>query len=217
MIHDPMLGDAAELVALFLVGAMPPDEHRDFEAHLASGCEECLVECRKYANALEGLSRGIAPIEPDPSTRARLLERIAAGPPPREPSRPTSRRAQRNEGAAPAPTIRRAARAKWRPASLRGVLIRVLRSDPERDRLTALVRMDAGARIPPHAHDGPEELLILEGDFRVGADVFLAGDYLHYPMGSLHEESRSELGCVALIIMPMNATGGILEPSTAGA
>jgi hypothetical protein len=53
----------------------------------------------------------------------------------------------------------------------------------------------------------------LEGDFRVGADVFVAGDYLRYPPGSAHDEATSDGGCVALILMPRDSTGGILVPA----
>ncbi|PYQ01703.1 MAG: hypothetical protein DMF82_18550 [Acidobacteria bacterium] len=52
----------------------------------------------------------------------------------------------------------------WQPQGSPGVSIKVLFTDPERDYITALGRMEPGTEYPRHRHDDVEELYVLEGD-----------------------------------------------------
>jgi anti-sigma-K factor RskA len=75
--HDAL----RESAALYAVGALPPDEHRAFEAHMMT-CVECAEEVRSLGDVTGVLSRAIPQIDPPPSLRARVLagSRPAGGP-----------------------------------------------------------------------------------------------------------------------------------------
>jgi len=90
----------------------------------------------------------------------------------------------------------------WKPLQQSGVVIKVLRSDKATGASTFLLRFDAGARFPLHDHPGGEEVFVVEGDLRVGADRLTAGDYLYTPPSGKHAVA-SEGGCVLLVSTPI--------------
>jgi anti-sigma factor ChrR (cupin superfamily) len=98
-------------------------------------------------------------------------------------------------------SVVRSAQTDWRTVSTPGVAVKRLRADEATGASTFLLRVDAGARVPLHDHPGGEELFVLEGDFRVGADHLKAGDYLYTPPDGRHDAS-SERGCVVLVTTP---------------
>lgn len=61
---------------VFALGALDGGELRDFEAHLESGCAICEAYLRENCEALMLLHRTIAPIEPSPAVKAKILDRI---------------------------------------------------------------------------------------------------------------------------------------------
>jgi anti-sigma factor ChrR (cupin superfamily) len=94
----------------------------------------------------------------------------------------------------------RAEEGVWEETGLPGVSFKKLFVDREREYITLLLRMRAGAFYPSHQHGGYEECLVLEGDVR-SADVQLhAGDYQRMTGGSLHHPLQTEKGCLLLII-----------------
>ena len=80
-----------------------------------------------------------------------------------------------------------------------GVRIRVLHADLQQMRMTALMKVEPGARYPSHTHNQVEECYVLEGDLDFGDYQLFAGDYLRLPAGTTHSESTSISGCVCLI------------------
>lgn len=106
-------------------------------------------------------------------------------------------------------SVVRSAQAEWRALSTPGVAVKRLRADEATGASTFLLRVDAGARVPLHDHPGGEELFVLEGDLRVGADLLRAGDYLYTPSDGRHAAS-SERGCVVLVTLPKPVR--VLEP-----
>ena len=88
---------------------------------------------------------------------------------------------------------------EWQSAG-EGVLAKQLYSDPARDSVTMLVRMSAGATYPAHRHAGPEQCYVLEGDLEVNDVRLGAGDYQCVPGGSIHGVTRTEHGCLLLIV-----------------
>jgi hypothetical protein len=183
MNHDPHPGEPDELAALYLAGALTPDEARAFEAHLDSGCAACRAALRDLDRAADALVGAVAPIPPDPATRDRLLRRIA---PPQAPE--------------PEPFVLRADAGEWTPTRWEGVALRTLGVYRDQGHYTAILRMEPGAKIPDHVHDCPEELFILTGDLRAGDSVFAPGDYQRYPAGSRHGDLTSLRGCTALVV-----------------
>jgi anti-sigma factor ChrR (cupin superfamily) len=85
-----------------------------------------------------------------------------------------------------------------------GVYAKQLYVDVERDRVTMLVRMDAGASYVPHRHAAPEQCFVLEGDIREGDDVFRAGDFQCVARGSTHGAQTTESGCLLLIVSSLH-------------
>src|SRR5947209_20630359 len=98
---------------------------------------------------------------------------------------------------------------EWRTLPTPGVAIKVLRRDTTTGAATFLLRFDAGARFPLHDHPGGEEVFVVEGDLRVGADRLTAGDYLYTPPSGKHAVA-SEGGCVLLVSAPQPVR--ILQP-----
>lgn len=69
----------------------------------------------------------------------------------------------------------------------------------DKDRISRFLRLAPGARLPPHAHDGDEECMILRGDAFVGDLLLQAGDFHLAPSGSEHGEVSSDCGALAFI------------------
>lgn len=68
----------------------------------------------------------------------------------------------------------------------------------EHSRVSSLVRYDANASFPPHAHPEGEEILVLDGVFADEHGEYPAGTYFLNPPGS-HHTPRSEPGCVLFV------------------
>jgi quercetin dioxygenase-like cupin family protein len=72
--------------------------------------------------------------------------------------------------------------------------------EPARDTRTALIRMAPGARLPRHRHRRAEQFYMLEGDAHVRGQVLGPGDYYRAAAGTVHEDTRTEAGCVFLLV-----------------
>lgn len=62
-----------------------------------------------------------------------------------------------------------------------------------------LLRMDAGASLPPHDHPTREESVILEGEVWLGDVLCHAGDFHLAPAGRRHGTVRTESGCLIYV------------------
>lgn len=89
---------------------------------------------------------------------------------------------------------------EWKSAPVAGVEVRVLKVDRSADRVTYEVKMAAGASYPGHAHQGPEECYVLEGDLWVGDVHMNAGDYQHVDAATDHPEQSTDEGCRLLLV-----------------
>lgn len=193
MRHDSVPDEFVELAALYAAGALPPDEARRLEEHVAE-CEVCRAQLHSFGEAASLLAEALPPQEPPPGLRENLLAAIRSripGPQIWNTWHPSSRRGlhvvRRDEG-------------RWEPVGLPGVWVKQLYSDPERDTVTMLIRMEPGSEYPSHRHGGPEQCLVLEGDLHVGDLVLNAGDFQCAPFRSTHDVSRTENGCLLLIV-----------------
>jgi quercetin dioxygenase-like cupin family protein len=83
-----------------------------------------------------------------------------------------------------------------------GVFVKVLRFDEATQRPpTFLLKFEAGASYPNHSHPAGEEIYVLEGEVRFGADQLKSGDYLYMPPASTHS-AFSKTGCIMLFVVP---------------
>ena len=64
---------------------------------------------------------------------------------------------------------------------------------------SVLIRLQAGARLPPHDHAADEECIVLEGEGSIGDIVLRAGDYHLAPKGMRHGETYTASGALLFI------------------
>jgi anti-sigma factor ChrR (cupin superfamily) len=130
-----------------------------------------------------------------------LIEALAIATPPEPPSDAAAARMrealfQRVHAAAPDYLFVHSHEGEW-VRLLRGVELKLLRQDG--GQRSYLLRMAAGARIPPHEHALDEESLVLEGDVTINGVRCLAGDYHFAPHGKPHGWLSSEKGCLLFV------------------
>jgi anti-sigma factor ChrR (cupin superfamily) len=92
----------------------------------------------------------------------------------------------------------------WDEVGISGIKVKRLFVDSERDSVTMLVRMPAGAAYPRHRHAGPEQCYVIEGDLRVDNLAFFAGDYQCAEPDSIHGVQYTEGGCLLLIVSSLH-------------
>jgi hypothetical protein len=72
------------------------------------------------------------------------------------------------------------------------------REGDEVARATSIVRYAPGSAFPEHAHDGGEEILVLEGVFQDEHGDYPAGSYFRNPPGTAHSPAAAE-GCTIFV------------------
>jgi anti-sigma factor ChrR (cupin superfamily) len=72
----------------------------------------------------------------------------------------------------------------WRPGLVKGLAVMPLHAFGSEQ--VALVRWAAGTRFPVHAHQGGEEILVLQGVFQDEHGRYEAGSWQRNPPGSVH-------------------------------
>ena len=101
--------------------------------------------------------------------------------------------------------ILRGAEIDWQATDAPGVWSRNLFVDQESNRLTVLIRMDAGAHYPNHDHPSVEECMVIDGDLHIAGTVLQKFDYLRTPKGGDHGEPWTENGCMLLVTIALAA------------
>lgn len=136
------------------------------------------------AKFTEAMLLAAAEADAPPALRARVLERV--------------RDAQR----APDHTLTiHADEGRWKPV-LPGIHMKMLHHDPTGR--SFLLRLDPGAVLPGHLHDGDEECLVLSGDLYLGDFRVGAGGYHLARTGSRHGDIHAPDG--ALIFLRSNVS-----------
>ena len=207
MSHTTVDEEAAGRAALYALGALDGEEAREFEEHLAAGCEPCAAELREFEAVAGGLCLAAPEAAPPAGVRARLLALVAGeggGNSGADASQGDVRGDEPNfpRDAAPGFLVVRAGEGRWLPTDDAGVTLKVLFADRERGTVTTLVRMEPGSRIRSHRHLGVEQCLVLEGDVRSGTVGMRAGDFNCSLPGSVHEELVSDGGALLLLVSP---------------
>lgn len=87
----------------------------------------------------------------------------------------------------------------WQEAG-RGVSYQVLARDPERERVSLLVRLAPGAAYPPHTHAGVEELYLLDGELWIDSRKIIPGGFCRAQAGSSDGRVWSETGCTCVLL-----------------
>ena len=176
-----------ELAPLYVLDGLDVQDKLRFEEHLRLGCEICSIELRSLQDVASALG-GSVPADPPAALRERLLAKVSRTP------RVPGRTYQEN-----GLLIARSEEITWKGLAP-GISFKPLYRDADRKSDTMLVRMDAGARYPRHRHTQVEELFLLSGDLHVEDQVMYAGDYCRANLGSVHEQSYTDSGCLFLLI-----------------
>ncbi|MDT5271915.1 MAG: hypothetical protein QOH49_4101 [Acidobacteriota bacterium] len=198
MSHTTVDEEAVGRAALYALGALEGAEAREFEEHVAAGCEACAAELREFEAVAGDLGLAAPEAEPPAGVRARLLSLVSEG------------GGESGAGIAPGFLVLRAGEGRWRPTDDAGVSFKLLFSDRERGTVTTLMRMEPGSRIRSHRHLGVEQCLVLEGDVRSGAIGMKAGDFNCSMPGSVHEELVTDGGALLLLVSPEHYE--VIEP-----
>jgi anti-sigma factor ChrR (cupin superfamily) len=173
----------AGLTSAYALEALGAGEIVEAQAHIAS-CPECrraLENLRAVVNRLVSWPTDV--LRPSASLKSRLARRIAeeTGEPPL------------------AATVEAPARPEWE-AVAPGIECKLLAADRERQRISMLVRLVAGASYPAHQHAGVEELHLLDGELWIDERKLAPGDYSCGAPGARDERVFSETGCTCLLL-----------------
>jgi anti-sigma factor ChrR (cupin superfamily) len=179
--------EQSEVTCAYALQALPASELAAAEAHIAS-CPDCqreLESLRPVVNRFVAWPTDV--LRPTTSRQARLARRIAeetAKPPVPPPELPTGRRWSEPDWEQVAP----------------GIECKLLATDPERHRVSMLVRLAPGASYPAHTHAGVEELHLLDGELWIDERKLFPGDYSYGAPGAGDERVCSETGCTCVLI-----------------
>jgi anti-sigma factor ChrR (cupin superfamily) len=203
MADDIPISDLEELAALYAAGALSPDEAAAVESRLDAGDRSLAEEIASYETVLAALVEDVEPVVPEPKTREGLLERVS-GTKSGELQQPAAN--NQMEGLPSGIVIRLAEARDWVDFGIPGVQECLLHHDPARKSQTKLIRMAPGSTLPAHRHRVVEECFLLEGEVDMYARVLRAGDYMIAHPGTFHPRSRTEHGCLFLLVTGMHAS-----------
>lgn len=79
------------------------------------------------------------------------------------------------------------------------VKMKVLHRDNINNSQTSLLKLEAGAYIPPHPHPVEEECLMLQGEITFNNHSLREGDYEFVAAGTDHGELTSESGALLML------------------
>jgi anti-sigma factor ChrR (cupin superfamily) len=93
---------------------------------------------------------------------------------------------------------------EWQYGGADGFWIKKLWQNADDSARTWLMKVEAGASAPMHAHDEVEQIYVLEGSFYDHERTVTAGDFIVRAAGAMHE-SGSKTGAVVLLIYTKEA------------
>ena len=171
--------DLEELATLDAAGALDEHEQRELQAKLkAASPDERAAIAHVYETAAQ-LAVASATEGPPPGARERLMDRIEA-------SRLYSLRSDQGT---------------WGPGPVPGTRVKLLSLDRQRNSATILMRVDPGARYPPHHHSGGEDCYVISGEIIVAGQRLHAGDFHRAEADSDHGVLASDTGAEVLLVV----------------
>ncbi len=173
-----------DLAASYALGNLSDAEKKEFEELLRQRDGTIERDLKSFAEIVEYLLYHAEPLKEPDGLEKRLFAQIK-----KEGSKKKKDEGflyvRRNEG-------------EW-VEIMKGVKVKNLYKDPGKNYSTLLVKMDPGATFPDHVHTDTEECYIIEGDLKMGGEVFGKGDYIRAEAHSTHESISTEKGCFLLI------------------
>jgi quercetin dioxygenase-like cupin family protein len=190
-----------ELAALYALSALSGAEMAELEREQRDN-QAFWDEVRSLRNAAAGLAEAGPRAKPGRDLWPDVSRRIQAGKAPDAPpaSRVPPQVWKQWQASGKSDRVVPAAEGAFDPTDIAGIWVRRLSVDEAAERVTMLIRMEAGTAYPAHRHGGAEECYVLEGDLRIGEDVEMrAGDYQRMDSGSLHPVQSTRGGCLLFI------------------
>lgn len=92
---------------------------------------------------------------------------------------------------------------EWQSSGSDGFLIKVLLEDASAGTRTWLMKVEAGAFSPMHAHEDIEQIYVLEGTFYDQDKTYGAGEYIVRAPGAMHSAGSEEGAVVMLFYSPV--------------
>jgi quercetin dioxygenase-like cupin family protein len=189
--------ELADKAAAFALGALDPVEAGSF-GRTVSQDAAVAAEVDSYRLVAEALALNVPLAAPPAGLRQQLLSNLG----------------EQDTVAADATVavadrwVVRAGEGNWHPMEP-GVEVKVLYKDFTRHTITTLVKMDAGAKIPRHYHDGGEECYVISGDIYDDHISMKAGDYISLMRDTMHSFVSTINGALLLIISPLGHDGAV--------
>jgi anti-sigma factor ChrR (cupin superfamily) len=180
--------DRAEQVAEYALGALSASENPAFATHL-DGCPACRDELASLRPIVDGFVDWPTDIVRPPTPLwERLAQRIGV-----DPSPPLAPRWEEEPA--------------WKEVAP-GISCKLLATDPERHRVSMLVRLAPGVAYPPHRHAEVEELHLLDGELWIEDRKLVPGDYNRAEPGTSDRRVWSETGCTCVLVTSSRDTLG---------
>jgi anti-sigma factor ChrR (cupin superfamily) len=167
------------MAALDAVGILDDREQREYREQLAAASLEERAAIAQLYDIAAQVATQSSDVEPPAGARERLMARI-------DRSRTYSLRA--NEGI-------------WKPGPVPGTRVKLLSIDRPRNSVTILMRVDPGAKYPPHHHSGGEDCYVISGEITVAGQRLRAGDFHRAEPDSDHGVLSSETGAEVLLVV----------------
>ena len=187
----------ADAAALYALDALEADEHRQFEQALLDSVE-LEQEVRECEAVAANLAYGASPMPMAADLKDRLFQRIV-----RESIGPSSDLVDLLD--LPIAELKhQAAELDWTlmPGNS-GAEIAMWRVDDCDREVAFFVRKAAGGLFPNHAHASGETVLVLDGDFMVGNQVYRSGERVSSPGNTSHQPETLN-GCLLFCVSSMD-------------
>jgi len=192
-----------EQASLYVLGGLPPEEQRAFEAELQAN-----AEVRELVRSLQRAANLVAIAQPQKTPPRELKNKMLQAIETR--GRESKERSETLEKSSLAGALASGgflfhgandARG-WKELPVRGAWLKLLSLNKDRSYAVLLGRLEAGVRYPAHTHPGAEEIYILTGDLHIGDRTLGPGDFHHADAGTSHGVNYSVEGCTLLAVLP---------------
>ena len=172
-------------------GLAENDYEQEILEAAGKGDTGALAELRAYRDALAHVAQTVPAVDPPAGLKEKLMARIAA----KQPSLPPGWHTHE-----PGFDYVLNGDGLWKDGPIPGVKFQILHYDSKADLLTQLVKLEPGAKFPPHRHGAAEQCLVLDGNVSIGTLSLGKGDFNLAHPGTDHGEMTTVDGCLLLLI-----------------
>lgn len=175
-----------ELAPLYVLGSLKDAERQWVEAQMEAD-PDLAAEIAEYEATISTLPYGIRQQLLPTDLKEQIFRRITGKAPPVVNHEPSIISVGQNFNLS---------HLRWRPFNAQGFEMAKLHLDRKTRELSCFVRAAGGHSYPAHRHTGPEEILMLEGELRIGDIHYGPGDYIRSAPESVHPPGESITACL---------------------